>query len=198
MRENNESKVSGVVLKKNGQLFIEVEKKYIPKFTSNNQFRIINRTEDMVIIGEAVKGKLVLLNKAACTYVCHIEQNNEAKIDIKTFSDLVTLTVLDRVNKEDIMYGEYKGTITIDDLTSRTKQRDISFCRQLCMYYTLEYLSNQRSPTEIGNIYGRDRATVLYAKKAVNNLYKVDSQIKCVMDDIEQELKTIYNNIKTN
>ncbi|XCN73912.1 MAG: chromosomal replication initiator protein DnaA [Candidatus Electrothrix aestuarii] len=64
----------------------------------------------------------------------------------------------------DVISSQYK--ISVDELTSRSRKRAVSFPRQIAMYLTRKY--TEESLADIGNLYNRDHSTVLYAIKVIN------------------------------
>ncbi|MCW5205279.1 chromosomal replication initiator protein DnaA, partial [Desulfobulbus sp. N2] len=64
----------------------------------------------------------------------------------------------------DIISSQYR--ISVEDLTSRSRKRIVSFPRQIAMYLTRKYTGE--SLAHIGNLYNRDHSTVMYAVKVIN------------------------------
>ena len=56
--------------------------------------------------------------------------------------------------------------VSIDELVSRSRKRNVTFPRQIAMYLTRKY--TEQSLANIGTLYQRDHSTVLYAIKTVS------------------------------
>jgi len=64
--------------------------------------------------------------------------------------------------------------IAYDDLVSRSRKRELVQTRQLCMYFGHMFLKHSMTLAAIGAPFGRDHATVLHAKKTVQNIMTFD------------------------
>ncbi len=72
-------------------------------------------------------------------------------------------------------------------IQSKSRKREIVMARQIAMYLAKKY--TEASSSQIGMQIGKkDHATVLHACKIVKNLLDVDKNLKCQMDEIEQQL----------
>ncbi len=78
--------------------------------------------------------------------------------------------------------------VSIDDMQSKTRKREIVQARQLAMFFarTMTKQSLSAIGSQIGN---RDHATVLHAEKTVKNLVETDKGFKAIYEKIEQKLK---------
>ena len=70
---------------------------------------------------------------------------------------------------------------THDQINVKSHKREFVTVRQLCMYFCLN--KTNTSLALIGNYYGRDHATVIHARKTINNLYDTDSSIRKKIDE---------------
>lgn len=68
--------------------------------------------------------------------------------------------------------GEYG--VTVDEIISRSRLRDIAEARQMAMYLIREVLDY--TPDRIGEAIGRNRVTVIYAIQKIADLASVDKQ----------------------
>lgn len=119
------------------------------------------------------------------------------KYDERLTLSIIDSAVVDCMNSETHLFGKNKRFVTRDDLFTRTRKKEVVICRQMCQYladfifndilvqhFTLEY---------IGNIYGRDHATVIHSKKCMNNYKEIDKQILYMiahcMDVITRRMK---------
>jgi len=66
--------------------------------------------------------------------------------------------------------------ITYEQMTSKTRIREISYARQIAMYF-IRRLSGY-SLAMAGGLFQRDHATVLHAERTIKNLYQVDKKIE--------------------
>jgi hypothetical protein len=78
----------------------------------------------------------------------------------------------------------YYYNINVDKIQVKTQQRQSVLPRQICMYFSLQL--TKHSLSEIGEYFaGRDHATVLHAKKTINNLVETNRNIREEIKDIE-------------
>jgi chromosomal replication initiator protein len=78
--------------------------------------------------------------------------------------------------------------ITVDEINSRTRKREIVQARQLAMYFSKKH--TKFSLANIGMQCGnKDHATVLHAYRTVSDLLDTDKQFKVYVEDIEKKIK---------
>lgn len=78
--------------------------------------------------------------------------------------------------------------ISVEQINTRTRKREIVQARQLSMYFAKKY--TKLALSTIGSYCGnKDHATVLHACRVINNLYETDKRFKITMDEIEKKLK---------
>jgi len=83
--------------------------------------------------------------------------------------------------------SEYFG-LTIEQMNSKTRKRNIVQARQLSMYFSK--LHTKASLTSIGLQCGnKDHATVLHAFKTVQNLIETDKEFRNYVSDLEKKIK---------
>lgn len=77
--------------------------------------------------------------------------------------------------------------LTIDQMKSKTRKREIVQARQIAMYF-----SKKMTKSSLANIGaqcgGKDHATVLHACRTVSNLTETDKQFRSFVDDLEKKL----------
>ncbi|NLY21113.1 MAG: chromosomal replication initiator protein DnaA [Tissierellia bacterium] len=79
-------------------------------------------------------------------------------------------------------------SISIEDIDSRKRPKDIAFARQVAMYLTRE-LTDLSLP-KIGNEFGgRDHTTVIHACDKINNEIKIDLEFKNHIDRLIKNVK---------
>jgi chromosomal replication initiator protein len=64
----------------------------------------------------------------------------------------------------EVISNQYR--VSVEELTSRSRKKVVSFPRQIAMYLTRKY--TEESLAHIGNLYNRDHSTVMYAVKVIN------------------------------
>lgn len=72
-------------------------------------------------------------------------------------------------------------------LHERTRKREIVEARQLVYWYMIKL--TKLSLEDIGRIYGYDHATVLHAKKTVNNLRNTNREYREKLEQVEAQIK---------
>jgi chromosomal replication initiator protein len=78
--------------------------------------------------------------------------------------------------------------ITVDEINSKTRKREIVQARQLAMYFSKTY--TKCSLASIGMQCGnKDHATVLHAYRTVTDLLDTDKQFKVYVEEIEKKIK---------
>lgn len=105
---------------------------------------------------------------------------------LKGFGELQQQIRLNGKTIRDIISSQYK--ISVEELTSRSRKRVVSFPRQIAMYLTRKY--TEESLADIGNLYNRDHSTVLYAIKVINRdiaqKNTVRQQVELLKDKLEK------------
>ncbi len=109
-------------------------------------------------------------------------------------TDLVKKVIYDlvgdliKINSDSILSficDQFK--VTKDDLQSRSRQQAIAFPRQVAMYLTRKH--TDLSLSNIGRIYNRDHATVLYAIKAVTKGISVKTSTRRQLELLNKKFK---------
>ena len=78
--------------------------------------------------------------------------------------------------------------ITPDEMKANTRKRETVQARQTCMLFTDSL--TKLSLAKIGQLTGnKDHATVLHAKKTINNLIDTDKSFKNQIKEIDLKLK---------
>ena len=86
--------------------------------------------------------------------------------------------------------------ITIEDIQSRNRAREIVEARQICMYL-IRTTCTKLSLHSIGKIVGgRDHATVIHSCKAVTNLLSYDKAFIDKFNEIMKRMKTVNRSAK--
>ncbi len=81
-----------------------------------------------------------------------------------------------------------KLNVSIDDLSSKSRTKDIVFARQVAMYLSREVTNI--SLLKIGDNFGnRDHTTVMHAIDKIKQLISSDNEIKLIVDDLTLQIQ---------
>ena len=83
---------------------------------------------------------------------------------------------------------QHKNT-TFKDINVKSRNKDLVYARQLCMYFLLE---NKYSLSDSANQFGKDHVTAIYSRNNINNLASIDKEVRNDIDQIK--LKLAYQN----
>lgn len=109
-------------------------------------------------------------------------------IDLKKLVDIETDS-MELIISEVRKYQRVPNNFTY----TKSQKRDVVFARQLSMYFGCKL--TKYSLMKIGSYFGKDHATVLHAKKTINNLVETDRLIR---SDVYQINKNILEKINNN
>lgn len=84
-----------------------------------------------------------------------------------------------------------KYSVEIKDFNSKKRSENIAFPRQVAMY--LAGTMTDLSLTDIGEAFGRDHATVIYAKNKIGQLVQTDPYFNETLNQIISKIKTVNN-----
>lgn len=84
-----------------------------------------------------------------------------------------------------------KYSIELKDFNSKKKSANIAFPRQVAMY--LAGTMTDLALTDIGEAFGRDHATVIYAKNKIGQLVQTDPYFNETLNQIISKIKTVNN-----
>lgn len=76
--------------------------------------------------------------------------------------------------------------VTKQELLSKKKTKEIALARQVGMYLVLEMMSLPQ--LTVGKIFGRDHATVIYARDKITEQMETDSKLSVEISDIKKML----------
>ncbi|MEG1581647.1 MAG: chromosomal replication initiator protein DnaA [Clostridia bacterium] len=77
--------------------------------------------------------------------------------------------------------------ISVKELTSKKRTKDIAMARQICMYLITDLLNMPLA--SVGLIFGKDHATVIYAKNKIIEDIKKNNKLKVQINDLRQMIK---------
>lgn len=72
------------------------------------------------------------------------------------------------------------------------RRREYVICRQLYYYFALKYNDENKSLRTIGMTYGQDHATVLHARRTINNLIDTDTSFREIVKELDYIIKQHY------
>jgi hypothetical protein len=79
----------------------------------------------------------------------------------------------------------------------KTRKKEIKEPRQIAMFFAMDILYPKNgklySETNIGKYFFKDHATVIHAKKTINNLINTDKQLREDVDEIRKKIKENLN-----
>lgn len=84
-----------------------------------------------------------------------------------------------------------KYNIDLKDFNSKKRSENIAFPRQVAMY--LAGTLTDLSLNDIGDAFGRDHATVLYAKNKISQMVQTDPYFNETLNQIISKIKTVNN-----
>jgi len=76
--------------------------------------------------------------------------------------------------------------LSVDDLKTISRKRHIVVARQLNMYFICKH--TRYTLQAVADIFKRDHATVLHAKKTISDLIDTDRKIRSLNEAIEDEI----------
>jgi chromosomal replication initiator protein len=166
-------------------------------------------TKIAIIEKKAHENNVVLPHNVAYYVASHVESNiRELEgylIRISAFSSLtgkeidmnltkeVLKKILKRNEKEDVTIEEILKTVAgklnikLSDIKSQKKNKNLVLSRQIAMYLSRKMTAS--SFPDIGEkIGGRDHSTVIYANNKMKKALEEDTNLKNIIQDIEQTL----------
>ena len=84
-----------------------------------------------------------------------------------------------------------KYSVELKDFNSKKRNENIAFPRQVAMY--LACTLTDLTQTDIGEAFGRDHATVIYAKNKISQLVQSDPYFNETLNQIISKIKTVNN-----
>ncbi len=84
-----------------------------------------------------------------------------------------------------------KYSIEMKDFNSKKRSENIAFPRQVAMYLAGEL--TDLSLNDIGDAFGRDHATVIYAKNKISQMVQTDPYFNETLNQIITKIKTVNN-----
>jgi len=113
-------------------------------------------------------------------------------VEMETVRDVVAETVGMPSNLTTALIGEIisrEFNVSYKDLQSRSRKKIITFPRQVAMYLGRKH--TEESLDQIGKIFNRNHATVLYAVKVVSELCRCDTSVRRQVEILDQKMADI-------
>jgi len=130
---------------------------------------------------EGFLSRVVFYSKIRKEDIVEIETAREALKDI-AIQDEETIDATKIIEIVCKFYGVKK-----EELLARKRTKDIAEARQIAMYLITEYLN---IPLEsVGNIFGKDHSTVIYAKNKVAEDIKKSKKLEVQINDLKQMIE---------
>ena len=155
--------------------------------------KVIN-TNVILEDGMPVEGDVISLKKGK--YVFYVQQSDVLPIEVQGYANILAGVSANRINKEKYLFYRGFPHVSVDDVFSKRRAKAVVLARNICIYLLFKYFRNQMSELHIAMLYNKDRTSVYTSVDYVKDYYSTDLQIKAIIDDIEEEVKTIYNNLK--
>lgn len=130
---------------------------------------------------EGMLARVVFYSGLLGESIVTMETAREALKDIAVHSE----TELDAGVILDCVCKTYQ--IKKEDLLARKRTKDIAWARQVAMYLISELISMPLA--SVGDIFGKDHATVIYAKTKIAEDMKKDKKLATEINDIKQMIK---------
>lgn len=147
-----------------------------------------------------------ILNYIAEKIHSNVRELEGALNKVITYSKLeqkpITLPVLEELlkdyifaesDKEDLTYDKVKETVaeyfgvTVDDIMSQKKVKNIATARQVAMFISFNKVKNT-NVTAVAREFKRDHATISYAVRKMTTAIEKHEEIETVVQDIMQKL----------
>lgn len=77
------------------------------------------------------------------------------------------------------------------------RRRKYVICRQLYYYFALKYNDENKSLQKISMAYSQDHATVLHARRTINNLIDTDASFRDIVKELDYIIKQHYESRNT-
>jgi len=95
-----------------------------------------------------------------------------------------------------IKYGCKNHSITILQLQSKKRNREIVECRHE-IFYILHKVYKVRS-IKVGSLFNRDHSTVLHSCKTVSNFIEIDKKYEKHMSNLINNFRSYYSTMQNN
>ena len=117
---------------------------------------------------------------------------NKKEITVELAKEMIDKYVKSNAKEISIEYiqkivSDYFG-LPLDSINTECRKREIVLARQMGMYFAKKYTKLPYSA--IGANFGnRDHATVLYARRSIENLIETDKKVRLYVDEIDKKMK---------
>lgn len=145
----------------------------------------------VTFIAQHIRGDVRQLESAICAIHARSALMG-GEIGMALVRDVVEGVVGAPRDLSSLTIGEMVGCqfrVTVKDMQSRSRKKEVVFPRQIAMY--LSRLHTSQSLADIGKAFGRDHATVLHAIKVVTDRINRDASLASQMDILNKRVKQI-------
>lgn len=189
--------INGNIIRDNDSLKVQISIHDRPQECNDDIFQILNKADNVLFEKDRVSGYLMRVHAKTNRYSFFIVDNNTRNADVNAVLDMINLSVINRVNKEAYLYASEKSPVSLSDINSKSRRREVVFCRHLGISVCMKHFNSYLNESVIGGWYKKDRTSVYHACTNINNLYETDLQIKKIVDDVHKEVNTCLNNLLT-
>ena len=98
--------------------------------------------------------------------------------------------------EELIKYVSRENNITIFELTSKTRKREVVTCRHEISYILHKVYKVNSS--KVGSLFNRDHSTVLHSCKTVSNFIEIDKKYEKHMGNLINNFMSYYSQLENN
>lgn len=180
--------------------YVLIDNKDIPQMCTMNRYRIINKPKMIIKEHDVVSGWIVKTSYSnniykEDKYAFYINDNESSKIDNDDFCDIIDMSVVSHINQAGIILQyPLKNNLDISVLKEKTRKDELYIARYICIYFATKYLIKY-DHTKVCARYNLKRLTY-HALKTLEDYISVYPKFKQLIQDIETDLNTVYNNIR--
>jgi chromosomal replication initiator protein len=151
----------------------------------------------ITFIAENVKKNIRELEGCLIT-VGNFCSNMKLQPSIDTVREIIKNHISDHDHEEKKITVEFiknvvsdKYNVDLKDFNSKKRNENIAFPRQVAMY--LSCIMTDLSLNDIGDAFGRDHATVIYAKNKIGQLVQTDPYFNETLNQMVAKIKDVNN-----
>jgi hypothetical protein len=186
--------IKGVIQEVSGDYLVSIDKKYAPKGCNQRNYKLLNIPQQVICPGDEVECELIRTNRSENIYKVYILNKVRDSINLEEFIRLVNIAVVNRINKEELMFGKLFDKIEYENLCIPSRKRLHVAARAIAVNQILKLVGAQIDISTIGSYYGITRASVYHYIK-IHSEFLMYRNIKKIDEDVNLELNTIYNQL---
>jgi len=187
----------GEIIDIQGKMYVRIAKEDIPEKCEQTEFKMINVPNGVLDIGDIVECDLISMGDYTHQYKVYILRNTKNSVSYSDFMNMVDRVVLHHINEEEILFGKWKDVVMNEDLLTKGRRREVVICRNIAVNMIYKFVGRQVNLETIAQHYNNAilRSNVYHSLKKMSD-YRVDSYLKAIIKNIEEEVQIIYNNLK--